>query len=109
MEPEINPPGRPASRKTRPPAVPMTSVFSVLKILARLGHSNGREAVICFTPPYRKSARGAQLRPRHAAMRAPLAEAGEDRDGLLLVSRGGGRAGLGFLHAFAAEFLALLA
>ncbi|MGY3076843.1 hypothetical protein ACVWZZ_003214 [Bradyrhizobium sp. LM6.10] len=74
IEPEINPPGRPASRNARPPAVPMTSVSTVLKILARLGNSNGREAVICFTPPYRKSARGAQLRPRHAAMRAPLAE-----------------------------------
>jgi hypothetical protein len=44
-------------------------------MLARLGHSNVREAVICFTPPYRKSAGGAQLQARHAAMRAPLADA----------------------------------
>src|SRR3954451_12257757 len=77
IDPEIRPPGRPAARNAKPPAAPMTSVSAVLKSLARLGHSNGREAVICFTPPYRKSARGAQLQLGHTAMRAPPAEGRE--------------------------------
>lgn len=42
IDPEISPPGRPATRNNSPPAEPMTSVSTALKTLARLGHSNDR-------------------------------------------------------------------
>src|SRR5436309_2902843 len=41
MAPEISPPGSSAHRNSRPPALPMTSVSSTLRISDRLGRVNG--------------------------------------------------------------------
>ncbi len=108
------PAGKAGERNARPPAVPMTSVSAVLRILARLGRSNGREAAICFTPPYRKSARGAQLRARRCRnARASRRCARRIADGLTScrrpARRGAALPACASLDAFAAEFLALLA
>src|SRR5258705_7190843 len=105
MAPEINPPGRFAHRNSTPPAVPMTSVSSALRILARLGIANAIDAGIRLTPPYGKSPHRRQMRPRTAAMRIgsflSSPTRGQGRRSLRLFSRG--------LLAFGTEFLALLA
>ena len=64
IAPEISPPGRFAHRNSRPPAVPMTSVSSVPRILARSAMAEDIEAGIRLTPPYGKSAREGQMRSR---------------------------------------------
>jgi hypothetical protein len=69
MAPEISPPGRPAHRNSTPPAVPITSVSSALRILARLGMANAIDAGIGLTPPYGKSPQRGQMHHAHAAMR----------------------------------------
>ena len=69
MAPEISPPGRCASRNSAPPAVPITSVSSTLRILARVGMAKAIDAGIRLTPPYDKFVRGGQMRQRDAAMR----------------------------------------
>jgi hypothetical protein len=50
VAPEINPPGRFAHRNSTPPAAPMTSVSSALRILARLGMASAIDARIWLTP-----------------------------------------------------------
>ena len=68
MAPEISPPGRFAHRNSTPPAVPMTSVSSALRILARLGMADAIDAGIRLTSPYGKSPHSGQMRQRTAAM-----------------------------------------
>src|SRR5260370_30212831 len=67
--PEINPPGRFAHRNSAPPAVPIASVSSTLRALARLGMADAIDAGIRLTPPYGKSSHSGQMRQRTAAMR----------------------------------------
>jgi hypothetical protein len=55
MAPVINPPGRCAHKNSSPPTVPMPSVSSAARILERVG-KEPKDAVICFTRLYRKSA-----------------------------------------------------
>jgi len=59
--PEMSPPGRFAHKNSSPPAVPMPSVSRAVRRLVRLGTTNPSDAVICFTPPYDKSAKAAQM------------------------------------------------
>ena len=61
MAPEISPPGKWATTNSRPPAVPMASVSSTDRVLARLGRSRGIAVEICFTRPYGKSAGTGQM------------------------------------------------
>src|SRR6202030_2675854 len=76
MAPEISPPGRFAQRNNKPPAAPMTSVSSALRILARLEMANAVDAGIWLTAPYGKSPHKGQMHHAHAAMhgwlRAPV-------------------------------------
>jgi hypothetical protein len=72
MAPEISPPGRCAHKNSRPPALPMASVSSVLRSLARLGTASAIDAGIRVTPPYGKSVTAGQMRQCDAAMRAPF-------------------------------------
>ena len=67
IAPEINPPGNSAHRNSRPPALPMTSVSSTLRISARLGRA-GR----CMSLPYGKCRGRGQMRGGTAAMRADV-------------------------------------
>src|ERR1700690_2501102 len=71
MAPEISPPGRFAHRNTTPPAEPIASVSSTLRVLVRLGMADAIDAGIRLTPPYGKSACRGQMRQRDAAMRIP--------------------------------------
>src|SRR6202049_5197123 len=68
--PEIKPPGRFAHSDNNPPALPITSVSSTLRVLARLGMANAIDAGIRFTPPYGKSVSRGQMRHAYAAVRA---------------------------------------
>src|SRR3984893_9043710 len=72
MAPEISPPGRSAQRNSTPPAAPMASVSSTLRVLVRLGMADAIDAGKRVTPPYGKSASKGQLRQRDAAMRARM-------------------------------------
>ena len=56
MAPVINPPGRCAHKNSKPPTVPMPRVSSAVRMLGRVGRAIAKDAVICFTPLYRKSA-----------------------------------------------------
>src|ERR1700687_2570751 len=64
MAPEINPPGRFAHKNSAPPAAPITSVSSTLRVLMRLGMANAIDAGIRLTPPYGKSPQKRQMRQR---------------------------------------------
>src|SRR5713226_350934 len=88
MAPEISPPGRFAHRNSAPPAVPIASVSSTLRVLARLGMANAIDAGIRFTLPYGKSPHRGQMHHAHAAMHAflPLSTAGEGKDRCALPS-----------------------
>src|SRR3984893_6579807 len=72
MAPEINPPGRFAQTNSKPPALPIASVSSILRSWARLSLESASDAVICFKPPYGKSGRRRQMRNAHAAMRGTV-------------------------------------
>jgi hypothetical protein len=74
MAPEINPPGRLSKRNSAPPAVPMASVSSTLRILMRLGMANAIGAGIWLTPPYGKSRRRGQMRQRDCSNARPGTE-----------------------------------
>ena len=69
MAPVISPPGRCAHRNSAPPAVPIASVSSTLRVLVRLGMAIAIDAGIRLTPPYGKSASGGQCAGAHGAMR----------------------------------------
>src|SRR5229473_4076575 len=106
MAPEINPPGRLSRRNSAPPAVPMASVSSTWRVLARLGRANAVDAGIWLTPPYGKSLHGGQLRQRDCSNALAVSPSvpwtrAEGERSLRLVGRG--------LLAFGTEFLALLA
>src|SRR5947209_10391519 len=81
MAPEIKPPGRLAHKNNAPPAMPIASVSSTLRILARVGMANAIETGIRLTPPYGKYHRARQMRQSDAALRVgsrcsgPLASA----------------------------------
>src|SRR5579863_1313387 len=62
IAPEINPPGRWATRNTRPPTVPIASVSTNWRVWVRLGRASATHLGIWLTPPYGKSARGEQMR-----------------------------------------------
>src|SRR5882757_5399153 len=70
IAPEISPPGRFAHKNSSPPALPIASVSSALRILSRLGIADAIDAGIRVTPPYGKSAPWGQMQPCDAAMRA---------------------------------------
>src|SRR3981189_511949 len=72
MAPEINPPGRWSKRNSAPPAVPIASVSSTLRILMRLGMANAIGAGIWLTPPYGKSRRRGQMRQRNCSNARPV-------------------------------------
>ena len=69
MAPEISPPGRFVHRNSAPPAEPIASVSSTLRVLVRLGMADAIDAGMRLTPPYGKSASQGQMRLRDAAMR----------------------------------------
>src|SRR5712691_1091597 len=71
MAPEINPPGRLSKRNSAPPAVPIASVSSTLRILMRLGMANAIGTGIWLTPPYGKSRRRGQMRQRNCSNARP--------------------------------------
>src|SRR6266571_1868233 len=71
MAPEINPPGRLSRRNSAPPAVPIASVSSTLRILMRLGMANAIGTGIWLTPPYGKSRRRGQMRQRNCSNARP--------------------------------------
>ncbi len=60
MAPEISPPGRLAHKNSTPPAVPIASVSSTLRVLA--GMANATDAGIRLTAPYVKSVAEGQMR-----------------------------------------------
>src|SRR6202171_4349256 len=64
MAPEISPPGRFAHKNSAPPAAPITSVSSTLRVLVRLGMANAIGAGIWLTAPYGKSPHRGQMRQR---------------------------------------------
>src|SRR4030081_1446916 len=66
----IRPPGRFAHKNSAPPAVPIASVSSTLRVLVRLGMADAIDAGMRLTPPYGKSGSRGQMRQRTAAMRA---------------------------------------
>src|SRR5471032_1965882 len=70
MAPVISPPGRCSKRNSTPPAAPITSVSSTLRVLARLGMAEAIDAGMRLTPPYGKSGQRGQMRQRDAAMHA---------------------------------------
>src|ERR1700683_4425899 len=67
MAPEIKPPGRCVHKNSAPPAAPMTSVSSTLRVLARLGTADATIAERRLTPSYVKSARRVQMRQRNCS------------------------------------------
>src|ERR1700738_394980 len=73
MAPQISPPGRFAHKNTAPPAVPITSVSSTLRVLMRLGMANAVDAGIWLTAPYGKSLHGGQMRQRDCSNACPSA------------------------------------
>src|SRR6266566_9180667 len=113
MAPEISPPGRLSSRNNAPPALPVTSVSSTRRVLARPGSADAIDAGRRLTLPYGKSGPGGQMRQRDAAMRTVASAMTRPSR---LAGRGEGRrhlrslrlVGRGFL-AIGTEFLALLA
>ena len=72
MAPEIKPPGRFAHRNSAPPALPITSVSSTLRVLARVGTANAIETGIRLTLPYGKSEPVRQMHQSGAALRVRL-------------------------------------
>src|SRR5882672_3278278 len=117
MAPEISPPGRWANRNSAPPAVPIASVSSTLRVLARLGMAEAIDAGRRLTPPYGKSRQRGQMRSRDRSNARPDMPFQD----LAVRLRGGAcpgqwqwprsrlRLGGGFLLAFRHELLALLA
>src|SRR5437899_8323179 len=71
MAPEISPPGRFAHKNSAPPAVPITSVSSTLRVLARLGMATASDAGIWLTAPYGKSLHRGQMRQRDCSNACP--------------------------------------
>src|SRR5229473_5596913 len=71
MAPEISPPGRFAHKNSAPPALPITSVSSTLRVLVRLGMANAIDAGIWLTAPYGKSLHRGQLRQRDCSNARP--------------------------------------
>src|ERR1700692_2732182 len=82
MEPEISPPGRLAHKNSVPPAAPVASVSSTLRVLARLGMASAIAARIWLTPPYGKSVDRGQMRQRDAAMRVEKSKAWKSQNKL---------------------------
>ncbi len=76
MAPEISPPGRWAHKNSAPPAAPIASVSSTLRVLVRVGRANAIDAGIRLTPPYDKYPRSGQMRPGTAAGKCSNARPG---------------------------------
>src|SRR3981081_1533221 len=120
MAPEISPPGRLPNKNSAPPALPIASVSSTLRVLARLGMAEAIDAGMRLTPPYGKSRQRGQMRPRDRSNARPgmplmASSSGSARSfagacpGQWQEPRSFLRLGSGVLLAFRHEFLALLA
>src|SRR6202171_6843896 len=120
MAPEISPPGRLPNKNSAPPALPIASVSSTLRVLARLGMAEAIDAGRRLTPPYGKSRQRGQMRSRDRSNARPdipphALPTGSARSfaggcpGQWQKTRSLLRLGGGVLLAFRHELLALLA